>query len=519
MTLFLQSLISGVLIGGVYALIGVGLTIIFGVMRVINFAHGDILMIGMYLTYELFTLLKIDPFVSILITIPVMFLFGGFLQKVFINRVLGALPQNQILLTIGLGLIMSNTMMLIYTSDYKILSTSYSSNSIQVLTSIINPDRYETLYNKANSLVVKAAATVGSEKSALLDEAGKKYEEALAVKPEQFRAMNNWAVALATLARLKSAPDADLLYAKADEKFAAAAALSTEDFDIDYNWGIALAGQAAAKSGPGADALFTKAVDKFKSADDIRSDNPDLLNAWAAALFSQAKLATGASAEKLYAAAYEKYLAARAGKSAEGGADETTTAGEEGGEAKRPVAEMRDALTKAYASFQPQFKVKPDKRDAGVSVSTPLAISFLITVAITALLYWFLMMTDTGQAIRATAQDREAAQLMGINVKRMSILAFGIGSALAGTAGALVSPTYYIFPQIGSTFTLKAFVITVLGGMGSVVGATLAGIIIGIAESLGAVYISSGWKDVVVFVLFLLVLLFKPSGLLGKSRM
>jgi branched-chain amino acid transport system permease protein len=108
---------------------------------------------------------------------------------------------------------------------------------------------------------------------------------------------------------------------------------------------------------------------------------------------------------------------------------------------------------------------------------------------------------------------------MGINVKWMSILAFGLGSALAGTAGALISPTYYIFPQIGGTFTLKAFVITVLGGMGSILGATLGGIIIGIAESLGAVYISSGWKDVVVFVLFLLVLLFKPAGLMGKSRM
>jgi branched-chain amino acid transport system permease protein len=285
---FLQSLISGILIGGVYALIGIGLTIIFGVMRIINFAHGDIMMIGMYLTYNLFTFLGMDPFVSVTVCIPLMFLFGGLLQKLFINRVLGALPQNQILLTIGLGLIMSNTMMLIYTSDYKILTTPYSSSSITI---------------------------------------------------------------------------------------------------------------------------------------------------------------------------------------------------------------------------------------AGISVSLPLAISFIITAAITLLLYWFLLKTDTGQAIRATAQDREAAQLMGINVKRMSIIAFGLGSALAGTAGALISPTYYIFPQVGSAFTLKAFVITVLGGMGSIVGATLGGIIIGIAESMGAVYVSSGWKDVIVFVLFLLVLLFKPAGLMGKSRM
>src|SRR5512142_984757 len=125
MNVFLQSLISGILVGGVYALIGIGLTIIFGVMRVINFAHGDIMMIGMYLTYFMFTLLGIDPYLSLAICIPLMFLFGGFLQKIFINRVLNALPQNQILLTIGLGLIMSNTMMMLFTSDYKILTTSY----------------------------------------------------------------------------------------------------------------------------------------------------------------------------------------------------------------------------------------------------------------------------------------------------------------------------------------------------------------------------------------------------------
>jgi len=156
---------------------------------------------------------------------------------------------------------------------------------------------------------------------------------------------------------------------------------------------------------------------------------------------------------------------------------------------------------------------------AGISISEPLAISFLITAGITALLYWFLTRTDTGQAIRATAQDAQAAQLMGINVKRMGMIAFGIGGALAATAGALISPTYYIYPQVGSAFTLKAFVITVMGGMGSVVGATIGGIIIGVTESVSSVCISSGWKDVVVFAVFLLVLLFKPAGLMGKSRM
>jgi len=95
MAIFVQALISGILIGGVYALIGIGLTIIFGVMRIINFAHGELLMVGMYATYYLFTLVHIDPFLSIAFTIPLMFLFGALLQKVFINRVLSAPPQNQ----------------------------------------------------------------------------------------------------------------------------------------------------------------------------------------------------------------------------------------------------------------------------------------------------------------------------------------------------------------------------------------------------------------------------------------
>jgi branched-chain amino acid transport system permease protein len=287
MMVFLQSVLSGLLVGGVYALIGIGLTIIFGVMRVINFAHGELLMLGMYATWWIFTKTGLDPYLALLLVVPLMFAVGALLQRVFINRVLNALPQNQILLTIGLGLIMSNTMMLAFTSDYRILTTSYSSAS----------------------------------------------------------------------------------------------------FDV-----------------------------------------------------------------------------------------------------------------------------------GGLSVSQPLLYSFLITTAMTAALFWFLQRTDTGQAIRATAQDREAAQLMGINVRWMGILSFGIGSALAGAAGTLIAPTYYIYPQVGGAFTLKAFVIVVLGGMGSIVGATLGGLIIGMTESLAAIYVASGLKELVVFVLFLALLLFRPAGLLGKSR-
>src|SRR2546428_795613 len=250
MAVFLQSALSGILIGGVYALTGIGLTLIFGVMRVINFAQGDLVMVGMYCTFWLFVLLGIDPFLSVVLTMPALFLLGALLQRTLINRVLDALPQNQILLTIGIGLVLSNTAMLVFTSDYRIL-----------------------------------------------------------------------------------------------------------------------------------------------------------------------------------------------------------------------------------------------------------------------------VKTDTGHAIRATAQDRDAAQLMGVNVRFMGVLAFGLGSALAGAAGALVAPIYYIYPQVGGAFTLKAFVVVVLGGMGSIIGAALGGILIGMSESLAAVYIAADMKDLCVYVIFLLVLLLKPSGLLGKSRM
>lgn len=287
MLMFLQAVLSGLLMGGVYSLIGIGLTIIFGVMQVINFAHGDLVMVGMYATWLLFSKAQLDPFASILVTAPLLFMLGALIQRVVIQRVLGAASENQILLTIGLGLLLSNTAMLLFTSDYQLLTTSYSSASYDVL---------------------------------------------------------------------------------------------------------------------------------------------------------------------------------------------------------------------------------------GISVSKPLVFAFMITALVACALYGFLMKTDTGQAIRATAQDREAAQLMGINVTRMSALAFGIGAALAGIAGALIAPTYYIFPQVGHAFTLKSFVIVVLGGMGSVVGATLGGFLIGIVESLSALYLASGLKECVVFGLFLLLLLFRPSGLFGRAR-
>ena len=283
---FIQSLLSGILTGGVYALAGIGMSLVFGVMNISNFAHGDLMMLGMYLAYFAFTLLHIDPYLSLLLIIPTAFLFGFLIEKVFIHRIIHHPHQNQILLTIGLGLIMSNTALLAFTSDPKILTTSYSSSAVNI---------------------------------------------------------------------------------------------------------------------------------------------------------------------------------------------------------------------------------------GGISLSVPLLLSFAITAGITGILFLFLSKTTTGLALWATSQNREAAQLMGINVAKMSAIAFGLGTALAATAGALIAPVYYIHPLAGHTFLLKAFTICVLGGLGSVVGAGVGGIIIGIVESMSSTYLSSDWKDVVVFIIFLMVLLLRPQGLLGKK--
>lgn len=150
-----------------------------------------------------------------------------------------------------------------------------------------------------------------------------------------------------------------------------------------------------------------------------------------------------------------------------------------------------------------------------VIVSIPRLIAFAVSVIITLALYWLLRSTELGRRIRAAASDRETAALMGINVNRVNLLAFGIGVGCLGIAGPVMMPVFYVVPNIGTFFILIAFVVVVLGGIGNFLGAMVASFVVAIAESLGALFMPGSTAPVLPFLLFILALLFKPEGLFG----
>ena len=145
---------------------------------------------------------------------------------------------------------------------------------------------------------------------------------------------------------------------------------------------------------------------------------------------------------------------------------------------------------------------------------TVLVASLLIIVGS----HWFLQRTKLGRAIRATFQDPETAALMGVNVDFVNMFTFGWGAAVAALAGGLLGPIFQVFPSMGAIVSAKSFAVVIAGGLGSFPGAILAGLLLGIAESLGAGYISSGYRDGIAFVLIIVVLIFKPTGLFGRKR-
>jgi len=284
MEVFLQTLVAGVLKGGLYALIGIGMTLIMGVMHIINLAHGQMMMVAMYLTYVFFHYMGMDPYLTLLITMPALFLLGVAVQKYTLNPLLkveSLLPENQVLMTVGIGMVLTEVARFIFSSNYLSAKTRYS------------------------------------------------------------------------------------------------------------------------------DATF--------------------------------------------------FL-------------------------------------------------------GNISFSVALSIAFVFACALTALMFWFLLKTDLGRSIRAVAQDVEAASLMGVNAERIRNMTLGIGAALVAAAGTLLLPIYYLYPDIGGPFTRRAFVITILGGLGSTVGAILGGVTLGLAEAFGATYVGMEVEEMVGLIIFILVLLFLPGG-------
>ena len=281
---FLQALTDGILTGGVYALIGLGMTLIMGVMGIINLAHGQMMVVAMYITFVLFHYAGIDPYIALLVSMPLLFILGIGIQRYLLTplmRVESILPENQVLMTVGIGMVLTEAMRLIFSSNYQSIRTSYSS-------------------------------------------------EALFIGP--------------------------------------------------------------------------------------------------------------------------------------------------------------------------------------ISIDVPFAIAFVCAGLFSLLLFWFLVKTDLGRSIRAVSQDKEAALLMGINSERIQVITMGIGASLVAAAGTMLMPMYYLYPDIGGAFTRKAFVVTILGGLGSTVGAIFGGVTLGIAESLGATYFGQAFDDMIGLIIFLLVLLFLPGG-------
>lgn len=286
-TFVAQSLLNGVLMGGVYALVAVGLTLVFGVLKIINFAHGAFMMIGMYFTYFMVSHLHIDPYLSILSVFPMLFLIGVVIEKLLIERILDAPEHNQLFLTLGIMLFLQNLAIFLWSPDFRVMQSAYN--------------------------------------------------------------------------------------------------------DINFFIG-------------------------------------------------------------------------------------------------------------------------------DITISLPQLLAFGIAILFVILIFILLTKTDLGRAIRAASEDKVGSTLMGINVKKIYWITFGLGTACAGVAGTAVTPFFPIYPYVGDIFLLTAYVVVVLGGLGSVVGALIGGIIIGVADSLGAIFLPGSMKQVVSFSLFILVLLLRPTGLFGRKN-
>lgn len=153
-----------------------------------------------------------------------------------------------------------------------------------------------------------------------------------------------------------------------------------------------------------------------------------------------------------------------------------------------------------------------------VSVAWSRVFMFVVAMALIGATYALINRTKLGRAMRATFQDRDTARLMGVNVDRIYMATFALGSALAAAAGALLGPVFVVVPTMGDLASLKAFAIVILGGLGNIPGATIGGFILAFIEELGAGYVSSGYRDAMGFLLIILILLVKPTGLFSAKE-
>ncbi len=172
--------------------------------------------------------------------------------------------------------------------------------------------------------------------------------------------------------------------------------------------------------------------------------------------------------------------------------------------------------------WTPDFRVVADPWIAGrvqlgpIFIGQPQLVAGAVCLAAFVALWLFVTRTETGLALQATSQDRQAAAVVGIPTDRMSALGWAIGLACVAVAGSMLSTFFYIFPDVGVNFALLAFVAVALGGFGSILGSLVAGVLIGLIESLGGLLISPSYKTVIVFALYLAVVLVRPTGLFGR---
>jgi branched-chain amino acid transport system permease protein len=170
----------------------------------------------------------------------------------------------------------------------------------------------------------------------------------------------------------------------------------------------------------------------------------------------------------------------------------------------------------------PDFRQVPTPLDgvvsfAGVNITEQRILVVIAAVAAMVGLYWLLKRTLVGMSIEAMAQDREGALLVGIDTRRVALLTFAISGVLAAVAGSLIAPLVLVFPTMGAVIVLKAFVIVILGGMGSVPGAIIGGYLLALAETMAGTYVAFAFSELIAFALLVLVLVVKPTGLFAKG--